>query len=469
MPGTERTRSYRLLAVCVCCLTAMSPARAQTDRVLTLNEFVELATHRDTEFEQILINELALQYEKDLRLPPRDIVLSVKQEYVSFLEDSRGEAATLVGLGKLFPFTGTEVTAAYEVRPVADANADAPSSAFITLAQPIARNAFGHSTRLLDKIVGLEVDVARHQIVEAYEDYLATLIVAYYDWWAAYERLRIGESSYRENVRLLDNILERQRQQVALPIDVNKTRIQVLAKKEDLTELGDAYTNSLNVIAQSIRDDGVDRLIPQASPPYPMPQSSFEEAYERVRAESRTFEILDLLERRSELDVDRQADDLLPSINLLFGADIDGTEHELRNGESIVSVGLAVEWPFPNQVDRAEREVAKIDRTRARLETENTHYDLHTRLQNLYLQVLRERELTALAEEKIELAKSVLEDESENYSFGRVTLNDYIAAVNVLDNNRFSRLRHDALEKVLTIEWLRLADSLITREAISSP
>ncbi|MCK4881474.1 MAG: hypothetical protein KAS92_00450, partial [Candidatus Omnitrophica bacterium] len=43
--------------------------------ILPLREFIDLAVRNDTEFEKILIDELSLQYEKDLGLPADDLVL----------------------------------------------------------------------------------------------------------------------------------------------------------------------------------------------------------------------------------------------------------------------------------------------------------------------------------------------------------------------------------------------------------
>jgi len=59
------------------------------------------------------------------------------------------------------------------------------------------------------------------------------------------------------------------------------------------------------------------------------------------------------------------------------------------------------------------------------------------------------------------LAEAILEDERENYSFGRVTLNDYIQAVNNLDSNRFNKVLHESLYRKLKVEWLRLTDRLV--------
>jgi hypothetical protein len=75
----------------------------------------------------------------------------------------------------------------------------------------------------------------------------------------------------------------------------------------------------------------------------------------------------------------------------------------------------------------------------------------------------KERDLVLIADEKIKLAKEVVVDETENYSFGKVTLNDFIQAVNTLDNNRFSKVTHSNKLRTLKVEWMRLTDQLINR------
>jgi len=438
---------------------------ADPGRVLALEEFIQLSTLHDTEFEQILIDELTLKYEYDRQLPARDLILSVKHQHEFFLNQDRDSPDTTVGLSKLFPYTGTQATLEYEVgRSVSSDNES--SSASFTIAQPIAQNAFGRSTRLLKKIVGLEVDVARYQIVEAYEDYLATIMTAYYTWYEDYENLLIGRSSYRENQKLLDNINERARQKVALPIDVNKVRIQVLSKKETLVELEEKYKNSLHVIERMIRYKAEEPLIPQEPSDRGAPAGDFGGEFTMFSQASRTFEILRKLEERSTLQVDRDADALLPSIDLLVGYELSGQKYDVRDNNDLLFAGVSVEWPFPDQVDRAEWEVSRILVDKRRLITTNTYYKLYTQLLNLYLQIEREKQLVDIAHEQIALADDILSDETENYSFGRVSLNDYIQAVNVRDSTLFSQVRHESQYKKLLVEWLRLNDQLVSAQDI---
>lgn len=434
---------------------------------LTLEEFIRLATENDTEFESILIDELTLHYSKSLGLPPGDLILAVKSEYDLFLHQDRGDINGEISLSKLFPFLGTTVSAAYETVP-SFAKRENSTEMTALISQPIAENAFGRATRIRDKIIGLEIDIAKHQIVEAYEDFFAAIISAYYDWYEAYENLKIGESSYRANVKLRENMQERMKSNIALPIDVNKIKLQVYAKEENLISLKTKYANSLNFIEKTIRHTGAKKLVPVEPRVYANMDISFDENYANFEKTGRTHQILDLLETRGEYLVKEDFDDLLPSIELFSGYTFQWMGRGIEREDNMFFAGVKMQWPVPDTVEQAEYQVSKINRKKATLATVNTHYRLFVDLKNLYQQIKREQELIAIAADKIVLAEAVLKDETENYSFGKVSLNDYIDAVNVYDNNRFNKVQHDVLMRRLKIEWLRLSDRLITRDQIRS-
>lgn len=437
------------------------------DRIISLNEFIALATLNDKVFEEILIEELTLQYRKDLALPSRDIVLSVKADYDFFLTQDREDPEGSVALNKLFPYTGTDVGIEYSSST--SFNSRVNSSEFsVAISQPIAGNAFGRVTRLQDKIIGVEIDVIKHQVIEAYEDYLSGIIMAYYDWYAAYENARIGQSAYDENLKLLQNIEGRRKSSIALPIDVNKIKLQVLAKKEKLIELTQEYESMLNFIQTAMRFTIPGVIVPKEPDVYGKTQISFERDFGNFWRDSRTYQVLELLKTKTSLELDKEADDLLPSINLRFGYTMDGDDLEIDNDEGMVYAGISLEWPFSDSVDRAEHETAKIALKKTSLSTANAHYKLFQNIKNLSLQIDKEKQLVQTGKEKIDLAQAILKDEEENYSYGKVTLNDYIVSVNVLDSNRFNLIAHSIEYNKLIVEWLRITDRLIGKKELDS-
>ncbi len=449
------------------CLAEEQTEPDQRKESLSLDEFVSRAARNDTEFEEILIRELTLKYQKDLQLPARDLVLSMKQEHQAFLSQNREELESTISVSKLFPRAGTEMSIAYQASP-SFSSEDISGKASLSFSQPIAKNAFGAATRLHEKIIGLETDIAKHQIVEAYEDYLAAIITIYHHWQESYDNLLIGRSSYTENMKLLENIKERQKNQVARAVDVNKINLQVIAKKEALVELEVEYDKYLLNVQQVIRHDGKTALMPEPSSADIEIHDSFEKTFDNFVDTSRTFNILTLLKEKSSLEVDKDADELLPSINLVLGGEITGDGHNIDNNDDMIFAGITLEWPFPDQTDRAKHKISEISLMETTLLTGNARYRLYTDIKNLFYEIGKEKRLKEIAEEKINLAQSILQDETENYSFAKVSLNDYIDAVNTLDRNHFNKILHDTRYRILMVEWLRLTDRLITREDIQT-
>ncbi len=437
----------------------------QRTRTVTIEEFLKVAIENDAVFEEILIDELTLKYSKDLQLPAKDIILSVKGQYESNITQDTDDSQATVSLSKLFQYIGTDISAEYKTTP-SYSEAEDSSEITVLISQPIAKNAFGRANVLLSKIIGSEIDVTRYQIVEAYEDYLAAVMIAYYNWYSAYENLKIGESSYEQSTKLLKNIEQRRKSNIALPIDVNKVRIQTLSKKENLIALEENYEGILNFIKQAMRYKGDEILEPTDPFMYNKRDILFEEDYERFMKTSRTYRILNLLEKKSSLEVKRDANSLLPSTNLLFGYVAEGEDIDIKNREEMLYVGMSIVWPFPGQQERAQYETSKITKKKTILANENKYIQLETDLRNLYIQIEREKKLISTAEEKIALAESILKDETINYSYGKVTLNDFIDAVNLVDENKFNKIIHSVQLKILVTEWMRLTDQLISRKDI---
>ena len=176
--------------------------------------------------------------------------------------------------------------------------------------------------------------------------------------------------------------------------------------------------------------------------------------------------MLKLLEEQSSVEVDKYADELLPSINLYAGFSLQGDGHGLEDSDQMVFTGVSLDWPFPHQVERAQYETAKITLDKTRLSTVNTHLRLYTDLKNLNIQIQEEKKLITVAEEKISLAQAILDDDRENYSLGKLTLNDLIDEVNRLENNKFNKIYHTIQLRKLVIEWLRLTDKLVSKSEI---
>lgn len=441
-------------------LSAWMPEPAA--RVVPIGEFIRTAVKNDESFESILTGELALKYKRGLALPPKDLVLSVRAQHEFFLSQDRSEPGVAVSLSRLFPMTGTGLTAEYSATPYPSSEGVYSGLAFY-VSQPIASNAFGRNTRILDELTGAEIDLARYQITEAYEDYLASVMAVYYNWYLAFENRKIASSAYEQSLKLLENIKNRQKSNIALPIDVNKVRIQVLGKKENLIALEKEYAERLNLVKQSLRYSGSEELRPSDPFSFGREAAAFDKEYAVFKSSSRTCAVLDLLEKKSSLSLSKYSDDLLPSADLKLGYEADGGDFGLKRTESSMFFGLSLTWLFSDQAGRAAHETAKVTERTQRLSNRSKRAELAALLKNLHLQLQREKELIDTADEKIGLSRLILEDETVNYSYGKVSLNDLIDAANRIDDNNFNKLAHLVKHKLLFTEWQRLTDTLVTR------
>ncbi len=428
---------------------------------LSLDEFITLACRNDRVFHLILKDELLLQYNEALDLPPGDLILSIEAQYNLTIEEEEGSPEASISLKKLFPSIGTALTARFSSVPNKTLNENRSEFSFL-ISQPIAKNAFGKANRLQEEITGIENDLAKHQIIEAYEDYMAALIKTYYNWYSAYINFKTGKSFYKENLKSLAYMKKRQKNRIALQIDVNKIYLQVLEKKQNLISLSNNYTRYLNLISRAIDHRKDTPLEPVEPSLYKKSEISFQQDYEKFKKESRTYKTLNLLEEKGTAELDMYYNDLLPSIDLIMGYNLQetGIDKKIQNK---VFAGIAFEFPFPGQKENAKHDISKINLERTRLSSTNKHVRLYTGLKNLYNRIENQKKIIGLADKKVKLAEDIVADETKNYSYGRIKLNDLISAKKSLEQIRFNKISQTIELYGLIIEWLQLTDKLVTK------
>jgi outer membrane protein TolC len=460
---------FTFLFVILFCGTVLVEAKeVEPPQVLPLPEFVTKACTNDITFQEILVNQLAVTYTSFLTLPLKDWIFSLKSQHDTVIGgDSTTSPTNSVSLDKLFPASGTNLSIDYDLsgNPSSSENS---SSFSVLISQPLAENAFGKTNRYLKKITGIEETVANHQIVEAYEDYLAVLITLYYNWYFAYENLKTAEASYRESLKQLDNMLKRKKSNIALAVDVNKIRLQVLAKKERVISLADNFDQTHNLIKQAIGEKDQSKFLPEETPSfYKSLTRSFDEEYALFKEKSRTSKILGLLEKKSDLELSKDKNALLPSLNLSFGYSRDGSGYRITDESSFAYTMISLEFPYKATQEKAAYEISKLNRRKTVLSSKNKHIHLYTDLLNLYEEIEKTKNLINNARERTKIAQSILKDEQRNYTLGQATLNDLIASINKLEDNRFNKIAYSVQLKLLVTEWFRLTDRLVTPKEIT--
>jgi len=439
-----------------------SPVEAKTTypKPISLETFIQKATINDQLFESILVDGLALSYKRALTLPPEDFIVSLKSDYEWQGSRTQNNPNGSIELSKLFPKRGLELSGDYAY---SDSSGTNTSAVNVSFSQDLAKNAFGRSIQLQDQIVGLEIDIATYQVIESYEAYLAQLMTLYYTWVEQYRSWLLAEASYQENLKLLLSMESRKKNNIAHRTDVNKIRLQNLNKRETLILFRERYQRTLNQIRTAMRESSINKFVPIFEENKIDNLPSFSSDLATFKKTGRTFMIIRLLENSSALSVDRVADNLLPSLALTGGATLEGDGAGLSNSGGSFSLGIQYDFPLSSPQDQAAYDTAIVAAKKAKLNSQTTYFSLTTRVKNLYLALERQIKLIAIAEENIELAESILIDEAENYSFAKINLNDYIQAVNGVDNARFNKVERVVRYKKLLIEWKSLTDQLVKK------
>ena len=430
---------------------------------MSLDFFVETICQKDPHFQQILIEQLSLQYDQILALPVKDIVIGLQSELGINL---KGEPAHNIDiqLDKLFPMEG-------QYSRLNLRNHNSSNSIRFEYGAEIARNAFGKVNRFLSSITGFETEVAKYQITEAYEDYLSRQINTYYDWVASYEKLKAAKNSTDEAQQFLENVVRKKRSHIAYQVDVDKAEIQLLSKKDILLEARRDYLEVDALIRNSLDIEANSAIAPDSANWRIQRELEFEQSTEKFFQESRTFTIQQTLMKKDSLQVQLDAHNLMPSAQLYLSLDVDDLPDDPL-GNTTLSAGFQVNFPYERSREKARLQVSKINRLKREVTMQNIMKDLRVSLQNLQQNISVQKEMITLKKKQLDLAQSIYKAESKDYLYGRTEINDLIQALNTIQNVKFDLIRQQIQMDILKVEWLRLTDQLVTpklKESTSIP
>lgn len=432
-------------------IKALEKQQEQTE-TLSLMTFIELASKYDVTFHKLLLEKLALRYDQDIYVDSDTLLASIVSGFSLYPESVYNNSS--FSLSRVLPDKGQLYSAEYAFTPD---GTDSHSLSF-SFSQDIAQNAFGKSVRLDRSIQHIKSEISSFQIIEAYEDYVAELTNLYYSWILHYENYQLATSSYKENQKVLNSIIKRQQKKIADQTDVNKLKLQILSKKDQLIEFKMKYIETTRLIMDTVNKPFLSSFIPSTELTIdPMPSKS--DVADNKLQQSRSVLFFEFLKKQSLLEAERLARDLIPSVQLM------STVSQTDQAEG--SVAISVDLPLINKKAKALHEVARLNETIVTYDSNSAKDALLLSIKNLYLALEAQEQLAKNAAEKRQLAKSILENESENYTYGKINLNDYIVAVNRHDSTRFDEIRQYVAYQLLIVEWKRLTDQLITNSELN--
>ena len=425
-----------------------APLQAST-QTISLDTFIQLATQNDRTFHTFLLDKLRLNYQHDLTVETSELLASVASDF-SIDADAIQNTSTL-SLEKTLPTLGQTLSLGYAyTESLSD-----PQVFSFAFSQDIARNAFGKSIALDTHIQSIKTDIARYQLIEAYEDYMAKLITLYYTWLRQYESYQLAQSSYIENLKVLKTVQDRQKKKVADETDVNKLKLQILAKEEQVIRFKQNYLETSLDLKRVTKLPLTDTIKPNSTIVLDTIPANLQAELRQIKATRRSFALLTLIQSQVTQQQERYARELMPSIGLSAGV--------VHNDSFSGTLGASFGLPLYNKKAKAQFKDAELISKRTALSSEATSDSLESNIHALHLALASQHKLVETAQRKRGLAASILSQETENYSYGKIDLNDYIQAVNRYDTTRFEEIDQKISFQQLSIEWKRLTDSLISK------
>ena len=441
-----------------------NPEQNKTE-VLPLADFIKIVCE-NSHFEEILMNELYLQYEETLNIPHGDFILDVTAGYnFQYSEDIKESSHGLslnTSLSKLFAFSGTELTIDYKINP-GGIYSENSSKLTLGIEQEIIQNAFGKTNKLKKEIAGMEKQVAKFQILEAYEDFLAALLSLYHNWYISYENVLNARSSLDDSRQLLADTSERAEYNIAKQIDLDKSQLQVLTKTELLLKAEAEYETNLIKIKDTMQTEMAEdvHIIPELYFPE-IDEQKLDEDLSLFMVNSRTYNILEELKEIDDLSKVIAYNDLLPSASLYLNYSMSGEGYIfLSEREHEINFGINFLLPIFNEHDKAAYQISELNIDKSYLAAKNKMQNLNKELLILCLSIKHYIKLIELASLKIQYAESITEGEENNYKKGISDLNDLISAYNTLESNNYTRNNYLIQLNLAYIEWLRITDSLV--------
>ncbi len=434
--------------------------------VLNLNEYIQL-TASNSFFEKFLIEEMKIKYRLILKIDPSDFILSSKGEYI--LSSPRPgttyqNSEIGISLSKLFYLSGTKASIDLTKGLPSLSSTESHSKASFRISQPIIKNAFGKINQVKKQIAGREVDIARYQVVEAYEDFFSALIKQYYNWYSASEAWLLAIRSLKETQLILKTMKKRFKLNVADKSDINKLLLQQANKKASILQAKNRY-NEINF--------EIHKMLSQKNNKSYFPSFENFELYQVENLEldkdnflkkSRTIKILKKLEKNSENSLLIAKNNLLPSTELYMAFQTLGDDYSFWGNAQNIQTGVSLNWPTWSKQDRAKEKIAQLNLQQVKLNSYNTKQNLKTSLSKLISAIETKKQIIILEKNKEQLAKSVLIEEEKLYRQGRSSINDLLQAINQLNSIQFNNINSQVDLEILKIEWLRITDQLVLKK-----
>lgn len=428
-------------------------------REISLREFLQTAKKHDLEFDKVLIEKLPTEYSKDLQLPVSQYLIEVRNEYG--LAQNLPRTSTLgISAGKNFNSTGTDLVLAYENNAQVGRTEEVTT---LTLEQSLYRNILGSRTRQLARSVEASNQSLKLVVTEAYEDRLAELSKQYLQWKEAYLKLVAARQLFADAKWIEKNAKARLSKSVALPIDLDRTMLQVLSREQSVLEQEAEFRGRSEAITKLA---GIpEPLVPAQGSDWDLATLDLSGAWESFQKSSRGLQALRLEEDAAAEQLEYQKEALSPDLKALLGYRVDTSVRfntPVNRNEWIV--GFNLEIPLGNSQTDAAVKQAVYELKKAVLEKRTFEQSMRIQISDNTERIERLVKRVDLSKRKWELSQRIARAEERRYNQGSVDLLTLITAENDLAENYANYLTTQTELDKQIVEYLRLVDLLVVKD-----
>lgn len=439
----------------------------QAAQEMDLFKFIDLARKNDIEIEKILHQRVRTSFLKDLSMPSSAIVLGVSNQYGFAVGNGERTEFWVIGAEKTFRKTGTSISVTYDINKQEDRE---EKETTVTVQQPLFRNALGKQNRRLEAKLSKENEAIMLQVVETYEDYIATLISNYLDWQLTHLNRQITNMLLKESRTLQKYIEQRAKRNIAHPVDVGKVRLQTMGYEETVLELEVGLSSQLAAIAESTGMEDIKDYEPSEKLDIIKEQPNLQDAMRNAVEQSRMVRAYRLADEAGAMEISIRKEDLHPDLNLVFGFGYDdSTRFTVSTNRKEVFVGFNLEIPLWDTRKKATVKEARYEKMAASLALAQYKKNLASSLKAQMDRISKQKKRVELSRKKLELSEDVMDKESKRYKSGKIDIETLIDARQSSARNRFTFLSNRIQYDKDLVEWLRLTDKLIVKDEINLP
>lgn len=433
-----------------------------TSQALNLNEYLLLVKTNDAEVEKILNQSMKLRFNKELSMPNKRILFSIKDEFGIQPDSDKTTSRLSAVASKEFSSTGTDINLSFTSNDLTDRKEQVQS---LVIEQDLIRNSFGVQNRKLEEVLSRENEIIKLQTEESFEDYLLTQIFNYLEFQLAFVSYNTSKKLYNDSLQLQKEVLKRKSKSIADSVDVERVRLQVLDRKKALLDR-EQTLNSIKIqVKRSIAklDHLNDKLTPSGTIPYINDKTNYDNQLQEFLSNGRSLKILKLSQTNTEQRVWIQNKDLLPEAKLLLGYSIDDSQRfTTQTNREETLVGLSLEFSLGDSVNKAEIKQAEFNKAQAKLQHKIQSEKLKSVLYDLKSQIQIHRQKMKVLEQKIASARKLVRGEMKRFKNGRSSLETIIESENILADTEFEVIAHKIQMAKAVAEWKSLTDSLLS-------